>query len=378
MKKIALIGSTGSIGTQALNVIEASPNEFKVIALSTYGDIDAICAQANKYKPLYVGIANEDAAAGLQKKLPSGTKLIAGDDASSILAALPEADIILNGIAGIAGLPALLSSLNAGKTVALANKESIICGNELVQEAIKTHGGKILPVDSEHSAIFQCISGNKANELRALHITASGGPFWRLSQHELEGVTIEQALKHPVWSMGQKISVDSATLMNKGLEVIEASFLFNVPYCNIFVLIHPQSIVHSMVEYSDGSCIAQLSVPDMRLAIQYALCYPERGEAKIERLSLSKVCELTFFDGNDRPAIKLAREALRLGGSMPAAYCAADEEAVNMFLTGRLQFCDIVAAVESVMARTGQAKLNSLNDIEQYVEEVKALVNEYN
>lgn len=378
MKKIALLGSTGSIGTQALDVIENSPNEFEIIALSTYGDVDAICSQANKFRPAYVGVANKEVAAGLKARLPQGTKLIVGDDASPMLASLPEADIILNGIAGIAGLPALLSSLNAGKTVALANKESIICGNDLVREAIEKHGGKILPVDSEHSAIFQCINGNNASEIHALHITASGGPFWRMNQSELENVTIEQALRHPVWSMGQKISIDSATLMNKGLEVIEAGFLFNVPYCNIFVLIHPQSIVHSMVEYKDGSCIAQLSVPDMRLAIQYALFYPERGDANVERLSLNKVRELTFFDGNDRPAIALAREALRLSGAMPTAYCAADEEAVNMFLNGRLKFSNIVAAVESVMGRAGQAKLSSLSDIEQYIKEVKALVNEYN
>lgn len=360
-KKIVLLGSTGSIGTQALSVIKAFPDAFEVCAILANTSAALLEEQARLFHPRYAGLADTAAAKKLQ--LPAGTELVAGPEAGAVLAALPEADIILNGIGGIAGLPALLSALKAGKTVALANKESIVCGYALVKPMLEAHGGVILPVDSEHSAIFQCLQNSSKEDVAKLHLTASGGPFWNMPESELRAVTVEQALRHPVWRMGRKVSIDSATLFNKGLEVIEASYLFDVPNDHICVLIHPQSIVHSMVEYQDGAVIAQLSMPDMRLAIQYALSYPRRIERQIKRLSLAEIGSLTFFDADAYPAIRLARMALQKGGALPIAYNAANEAAVDMFLEGGIGFLDIRRAVEYAMERAPECTITSYEDI---------------
>jgi 1-deoxy-D-xylulose-5-phosphate reductoisomerase len=369
LKKIVVLGSTGSIGGQAMQVIKANPGQFRVLALSAGSNARLLLDQAARFGARYVGLADEAVAKACESALPPGCGLFAGANANEALAALPEADIVLNSIAGIQGLPALLAALNAGKTVALANKESIICGNKLVKEAIRAHGGSILPVDSEHSAIFQCLQRGAKSEVAALHLTASGGPFWRMDETALCNVTVADALRHPVWRMGKNISIDSATLMNKGLEVIEAQYLFDVD--KIEVLIHPQSIVHSLVEYIDGAVIAQLSVPDMRLAIQYALTYPARAPGEIKRLSLPEVGRLQFYNGNDFPAIRLAREALLGGECLPIVYCAANGKAVELFLEGKISFADIIRSVTHAMQNTPHIRIHALADIEFVMREAR-------
>ncbi len=363
MKNIVVLGSTGSIGTQALSVIAAHPDRFQTLALSANKNDQLLLKQACMTRTRYVGLADISAAQKLQGVLPPGVRLEAGNDANCALAVLPEADIVLNCISGIAGLPALLCALRAGKTVALANKESIVCGNPLVQEALQTYGGHIIPVDSEHSALFQCLQNGKKSDVASLILTASGGPFREYTEEQLACVTPEQALRHPVWNMGRKITVDSATLFNKGLEVIEASFLFGFPNTHISVLIHPQSIVHSMVEYVDGTLIAQMSAPDMRLAIQYALSYPERISRQIERLSLAKVCSMTFYSADDHPAIRLAHAALAGSDILPIVYNAANEMAVELFIGGRIGFLDIRRAVENALEFAPNANIRSLEDV---------------
>lgn len=373
-KKIVILGSTGSIGVQTLAVVGAYPDQFEVLALSAGTNIRLLAEQAAAFHPRYAGLADALKAQTLRDLLPQGTELEAGKEANSVLAALPEADIVLIGMGGIQGLPALLSALRAGKTVALANKESIICGNTLVKAALKEYGGCILPVDSEHSAIFQCLQNGKKSEVETLILTASGGPFREFTEEQLECVTPEQALRHPVWRMGRKISVDSATLFNKGLEVIEASFLFDFPNTHISVLIHPQSIVHSMVEYQDGTVIAQLSAPDMRLAIQYALLYPERSGRQIPKLSLAQIGTLTFQSADDHPAIRLARAALAGGETLPIVFNAANEAAVELFLEHKIGFLDIRRAVEHAMEHAASAAIRSLPDVMQVDHDARRLV----
>lgn len=375
-RKIVILGSTGSIGVQTLAVVGAYPDQFEVLALSAGTNTRLLAEQAAAFHPRYVGLADTLKVQTLRDLLPKRTLLEAGKEANSVLAALPEADIVLIGIGGIEGLPALLSALRAGKTVALANKESIICGHTLVNAAIKEYGGRVLPVDSEHSAIFQCLQNGKKSEVETLILTASGGPFREFTEAQLEGVTPEQALRHPVWRMGRKISVDSATLFNKGLEVIEASFLFDFPNTHISVLIHPQSIVHSMVEYQDGTVIAQLSAPDMRLAIQYALMYPARSGRQIKRLSLAEIGALTFQSADDHPAIRLARAALAGGEALPIVFNAANEAAVELFLQRKIGFLDIRRAVEHTMEHTASAAVDSLSDVMQVDLEARRLVME--
>jgi len=375
-KKIVLLGSTGSIGAQAADVIGAFPEEFEVLALSAKKSAAPLAEQAAAFRPRYVGIADERLAPSLRPLLPSGCALEAGEDANCALARLPEADIVLIAIGGLDGLPPLLAALQKGKTVALANKESVVCGHPLVQEALRLHNGRIIPVDSEHSAIFQCLQAGKKEEVERLILTASGGPFRGFTEERLAGVTPEQALLHPTWHMGTKITIDSATLFNKGLEVIEASFLFNLPETHISVLIHPQSIVHSMVEYRDGAVIAQLSAPDMRLAVEYALHYPERRSRCIPRLSLAEVGALTFESADDREAIRLARAALLGGETLPVAYNAANEAAVELFLARRIGFLDIERAVEHALTRAPAGKLRALGDIYEVDAEAKRAVRE--
>ena len=270
MKKVAVLGCTGSIGKQTLDVIRANPNEFQAIAICAGRDAERVAAQAAEFAPEYIAMA-DDAAADKLKSMGVKGKILSGPDAACMMASLEDADIIVNGISGYSGMKPLLAALQAGKPVALANKESIVCAHGLVNEALSKYGGKILPVDSEQSAIFQCLAAGNHSEIDRLILTASGGPFRTYTKEQLDSVTPEQAANHPTWNMGKKITIDSATLFNKGLEIMEASYLFGVPGERISVLVHPESIVHSMVEFKDGCTMAQLSRPDMRLAIQYAL-----------------------------------------------------------------------------------------------------------
>ena len=366
MKKVAILGSTGSIGRQTLDVIRNNPEEFRVIAICARRDAEGLAAQAAEFKPEHIAIA-EDAAADKLRRFGTKANVVSGPEASCRIAALEEADIIVNGISGYSGMKPLLSALEAGKHVALANKESIVCAHGLINDALKKHGGSIVPVDSEQSAIFQCLASGSRGEVERLIFTASGGPFHTYTKEQLELVTPEQAGNHPVWNMGKKITIDSATMFNKGLEIMEASYLFDVPGDRISVLVHPETIVHSMVEFVDGCTMAQLSKPDMRLAIQYALTYPQRTYGKFGRLRLEETGKLTFFapDREKFPALDLAYEALRDGRRLPIAYNGANEVAVELFLQGKIKFTDIWKVVEYAMAHMDRGEVNSLDDIEQ-------------
>lgn len=363
MKKIVVLGSTGSIGRQTLDVVRAFPEEFEIAALCAGKNAQAVAKQAEEFHPQYIAMT-DDAAAKELRALNVNAKLIFGPDASAEAAALPEADVVVNGISGFAGMKPLLASLRAGKRVALANKESIVCAHELVYEALE-QGGEITPVDSEQSAIFQCLRAGKSKEVQRLILTASGGPFREYSSEQLEKVTPEQAAHHPTWSMGKKITIDSASLFNKGLEIIEAAYLFRMTGNKISVLVHPESIVHSMVEFADGSNIAQLSRPDMRLAIQYALTYPKREAGGFGRLRLEDVGKLSFYapDTEKFPAIPLAYAALAEEFGQPVVYNGANEAAVEMFISGKIRFTDIPKAVEYALARAPRGRMTTERDI---------------
>ena len=360
-RQVTVLGCTGSIGRQALDVVRARSDRFTLFGISANSNIDLLIEQANRWRPQYVACSRplhpED--------FPQGTTLLCGDSALAELASMDEADIVVNGISGLPALEPLLCALKAGKRVALANKESIVCGSPLVYAALHDFGGELIPVDSEQSAIFQCLSCGSYEEISRLWLTASGGPFWSMSEEELEHVTVRDALRHPTWHMGRKITIDSATLFNKGLEIMEASYLFQVPAERIDVLIHPQSIIHSMVEFSDRTMMANMSCPDMRLPIQYAMTYPERVPSPCERLSLADVGQLTFFpaDRNRYAGLRLAYEALFAGGTMPTVYNAANELAVSLFLDERLGFTDIAHCVEEAMLRHAVHPVNLMQDI---------------
>jgi len=365
MKKVAVLGCTGSIGRQTLDVIRANPREFRAVAICAGRDAESVAAQAVEFKPEYIAMA-DDAAADKLRGMGAKGKILTGPEASCMMASLEEADIIVNGISGYSGMKPLLAALKAGKPVALANKESIVCAHGLVNEALSKHGGSILPVDSEQSAIFQCLAAGNHGEVDRLILTASGGPFRTYTKEQLESVTPEQAGNHPTWNMGRKITIDSATLFNKGLEIMEASYLFDIPGDRISVLVHPESIVHSMVEFRDGCTIAQLSKPDMRLAIQYALTYPRRTYGEFGRLRLEEAGKLTFFapDREKFPALDLAYEALKEGQRLPIAYNGANEVAVELFLQGKIKFTDIWDVVEYTMSHMDGGEVSSLEDIE--------------
>ena len=353
MKHIAILGSTGSIGRSALQVVDAHPDRLRVVSLAA-GDNDALFAeQIAKYRPDVVAMASAEAVDRLRA---SGTRLPlvgAGTPGLIAVATHPAVEIVICATSGTAGLEAVLAAIEAGKTIALANKEVLVMAGALVTSAARRHGVAILPVDSEHNAIHQCLHGRPSSEIRRLILTASGGPFRDHAENALERVTPEAALQHPTWQMGRKITVDSATLMNKGLEVIEAHWLFGVGCDRIEVVIHPQSVVHSMVELTDGSIIAQLGVTDMRLPIQYACSYPDRWEAALPALDLTRCGRLDFSEpAHDRfPCLGLAYRALEAGGSVPVVLNAANEVAVQAFLDGKLGF----TSIPRVIARTMDA-----------------------
>ena len=352
MKRVAILGSTGSIGRSSLAVIDANPTRLSVAALAAGENSALLAEQVARYQPKAVAMSS---AAGIDALRATGTPLpsIVGTGAEGLVAVAthPSVDIVICASSGTAGLEAVLAAIEAGKTIALANKEILVMAGQLVTEAARRRGVAILPVDSEHNAIHQCLHGRAPGELRRLILTASGGPFRGMTAAELERVTPAAALQHPTWQMGRKITIDSATLMNKGLEVIEARWLFDAGADQIDVVVHPQSIVHSMVELSDGSVIAQLGVTDMRLPIQYACSYPERWEAMLPPLDITRAGRLEFFPpAHDRfPCLGLAYEALRAGGTVPVVLNAANEVAVELFLEGRLGFMAIPRVIAETM-----------------------------
>lgn len=357
MKAIGIIGSTGSIGTQALDVIERFPDRFRVTGLAAGSRIDLLAEQVRRFRPAVVSVPSAEAASGLQRKLlerPDGhalPEILHGEAGLDAVATHPETQMVLTSVVGALGLKPTLAAIAAGKDIALANKETLVAAGELVMTAARIHGVNIVPVDSEHSALFQCLVGEHARNVRKLILTASGGPF--RGRKDLTGITKAEALKHPRWVMGAKITVDSATLMNKALEMIEARWLFDVPMENVEVVIHPQSIVHSAVEFRDGNIVAQLGPTDMRLPIQYALTYPERLMGFLEPLDLVKVGSLTFEapDTNTFPSLNYARRAVTMGGTMPAVLNAANEVAVQRFLADEIPFTGIFRIVADVMER---------------------------
>ena len=353
MKRISILGSTGSIGTQCLDVISGNRDRFSVAALSCSKSIELLCRQIEEFSPAAVCVAEEADAAELSKKY-SGIEFFHGDEGLRAIAAMEDCDMVVNSLMGMRGLEPTMAAIEAGKDIAFANKETLVVGGQLVMDAVKRRGVKLLPVDSEHSAVFQCIQGSAGNEIRRLILTASGGPFRGYSAEQLKSVTLEQALAHPNWSMGKKITVDSATMMNKGLEVIEAKWLFDIPAEKIQIVVHPQSILHSAVEYCDGSVIGQMGLPDMRVPIAYALSYPERMEMTSSMKSLdffSLKGGMTFYpaDAEVFRTIGLAYEACRIGGSYPVALNGANEVLVDMFLKGKIRFTDIQDTLVKVM-----------------------------
>jgi len=352
VKKVAVLGSTGSIGTSALEVIQASKGRLEAVALSAHSRLDQLLAQACQTRPRWVIATDPDAAAAFDwSALPEGTELLVGPAALAEVVARDEVDLVLAAIVGRAGLESTWAALESKKTVALANKETLVIAGGLVTRLAEERGAQLLPVDSEHSAIFQALQAGKTKEVRRLVLTASGGPFRDYSPEQLKQVTVAEALDHPIWDMGPKITVDSATMMNKALEIIEARWLFGIEAEHISVVIHPQSIVHSMVEFIDGSVIAQLSPPDMRLPIQYALYYPERVAGVAEKLDFNRCLSLEFepADRDRFPALKLGYECAQAGGSAGAVLNAANEAAVGAFLAGELHFTEIVPACRSVL-----------------------------
>lgn len=353
MKRLSILGSTGSIGTQALDVCRNLG--YSVVALAAGNNAELLEKQAREFKPKLVALYNEEAAKGLSIALSDTDIIVLGGEEGVLKAAEIECDIVLNAVTGIAGLRPTITAIEAGNDIALANKETLVAGGKRVMDYAKEHNVKILPVDSEHSAIFQCLQakGDYAR-IQKLILTASGGPFFGKTKEELETMKPENALNHPTWNMGRKVTIDSATMANKGLEIIEAAHLFGVPQNNIDVVIHRESIVHSLVEFTDNSVLAQLGVPDMRTPIQYALTVPERCESIVEHLNLAKIGTLHFYpqDNVAFPATDIARQALSIGKTATAAFNAADEIAVAAFLEGKIGFNDIPKILEKTVEKS--------------------------
>ena len=370
MKRIAILGSTGSIGRQSLQVVESLEDRFRVVALAAGGNLEELVGQVERHRPQLVSVGDEKLADELagrlrEKGIAPLPEIQRGAAGLKAVATHAEADMVVSAAVGVVGLEATYAAVSAGKQVALSNKEVLVAAGELVMEAAKKSGVELLPVDSEHNAIHQCLRAGERGAVKKLVLTASGGPFRKTPLAELEKVTPEQALNHPNWKMGQRITVDSATLVNKGFEVIEAHWLFGFGLEQIEVVIHPQSTVHSMVEYVDGSVLAQLGPTDMRMPIQYALTYPERVASNECRLDWKALRRLDFEKVSTRrfPCLTLAREALRRGGALPCAFNAADEVAVGAFLEGRLAFTGIARVIEEVLGRMPRKRPGSIDEV---------------
>ncbi|MGI9601298.1 MAG: 1-deoxy-D-xylulose-5-phosphate reductoisomerase [Acidimicrobiales bacterium] len=364
MTTLAVMGSTGSIGTQTLDIVRTDPGAYDVVALAAARSVDQLVEQAVEFRPRVVVLVDDDRAAELSERLPAGTELLVGED--GLAAAAVEAECVINGVVGFAGLPVTLAALEAGRRLGLANKESLISAGPVVQRVRSTPGAELIPVDSEHCALHQCLRANDvAERVHRLVLTASGGPFRGRTAAELGEVTIDDALAHPTWSMGPKITVDSSTLMNKGLEVIEARELFGLPVDDIDVVVHPQSIIHSMVTYSDGATIAQLSLPDMRLCIGYALAYPDRLDHPYGAIDWAELSRLDFEapDLATFPCLALAYEAGRMGETAPAWLNAANEEAVAAFLEGQIRWIEIGEVLKEALDSHDGTRADSLDAV---------------
>ena len=365
MKKISILGSTGSIGQSTLSVVAKFPDRFKVVALAAGNNIELLEKQVRQFRPSLVSVVSERSAEELRRSCADlKVSVLSGIEGMIQVAAVDEAEITVSAIVGTAGLVPTMAAIHAKKTIALANKEVLVTAGELVMAECQSRGVKLLPVDSEHSAIFQCLHAGASQDIRKLIVTASGGPFRTFAKKDLERVTLAQALKHPNWSMGRKITVDSATLMNKGLEVIEARWLFGLAPERISVLVHPQSIIHSMVEYHDGAVVAQLGMPDMKGPIAYALSYPERLNDVSPALDLAAIGTLTFEEPDMErfPCLAYAYEALKAGGTMPAVLSAANEVAVKYFLDEKIGYPDIARVIKSTMDSYTPSKIKTVED----------------
>jgi 1-deoxy-D-xylulose-5-phosphate reductoisomerase len=370
VKKIAILGSTGSIGTSTLSIVEQFSDRYEVVSLAAGHNIEATFEQCVRWRPKLVSLATEELAGELQRRLrvagiaPGAIEVVWGAKGSVKAATLPEVDFVVSAIVGVAGLEATYAAACAGKDIGLANKESLVTAGELVIEAVRKSGSALLPIDSEHNAVHQCMRGGTANEVKQIWLTASGGPFRNTPKVDFATITPAQALKHPTWVMGQRITIDSATMMNKGFEVIEACRLFDLPASKVRVTVHPQSTVHSLVEYIDGSILAQLSVTDMRLPILYALAYPERVESDLT-FDLEKLSYLNFSppDFDRFPCLRLAYEAAEAGGTAGVALNAADEIAVAAFLAGEIPFMGIPRTIEQVLAATPVTRPCSIQEV---------------
>ncbi|MCF8721948.1 1-deoxy-D-xylulose-5-phosphate reductoisomerase [Nitrospina gracilis] len=367
MKKISILGSTGSIGANTLDVIERNPDRFQVVALAACSNVEGIAEQARRFRPKLVSLFDTSKVDALRKQLKGlNIEVVAGQAGSIQAATLPEADMVVSGMVGCAGLVPTYSALKAGKALALANKETLVVAGKLMMQAAEEHGCPIIPVDSEHSAIFQALNGEKSERIKRIILTASGGPFRTFTSEQLDHVTREQALKHPNWDMGAKITIDSATMMNKGLEYIEAKWLFGLE-TQVDILVHAQSIIHSLIEFVDTSVMAQLGMPDMRVPISYALSYPDRIECDLPSLDLAQLGTLTFEapDFQRFPCLQLAHDALDIAQTMPAVLNAANEIAVQAFLDELIPFKDIPEIIRMTL---NNHKPTAVNDIEDVLE----------
>ncbi|WP_405114083.1 1-deoxy-D-xylulose-5-phosphate reductoisomerase [Paenibacillus sp. FSL K6-1217] len=353
MKRISILGSTGSIGTQTLDIVAMHPDAFEVDGLAAGSNTELLLDQVRRFRPRRVSVSTKELAEEIRPRLPAGVELYSGSEGLVEIAAGGDAETVVTALVGSVGLQSTLAAIEAGRHIGLANKETLVTAGHLVTELAKRKGVQLLPVDSEHSAIFQCLNGENREDVASITITASGGSFRDYKREQLKNVTVEDALRHPNWSMGAKITIDSATMVNKGLEVIEAHHLFALPYEQIDVLLHPESIIHSYVEFRDSSIIAQLGTPDMRVPIQYALTYPDRWQSPAKRLSLAQVASLTFreMDYERYPALKMAIDCGMAGGTFTTAFNAANEVAVARFLRGEIPFLRIDEIIDEVLQR---------------------------
>lgn len=377
MKRISILGSTGSIGTQTLDVVSYYPELYSVEGLSGGFNVTLLSEQVRQFRPKKVSVATKELAEQLRQQIPAGTEVYYGEEGLLEIAAGTDADMLITALVGSQGLKPTMAAIEAGKHIGLANKETLVSAGHLVTALASERGVKLLPIDSEHSAIFQCLNGESHDQINKITLTASGGSFRDRTRDELRNVTVEDALKHPNWSMGAKITIDSATMANKGLEVIEAHWLFKLPYDQIEVLIHPESVIHSFVEFKDYSIIAQLGMPDMRVPIQYALTYPDRMKTPSQPLRLADIGKLHFkeMDFDRYPCLRMAYESGKIGGSMPTVFNAANEAAVGRFLKGEISFLAIENLIFDVMSQheaVNNPDLNQIVEMDQWARRTAA------
>ena len=375
MKKIIVLGSTGSVGTQTLSIVDKNPQKIKVVGLAANSNLELLLKQIKKYRPKAVAIPNKELAEKLKKKTP--VLIYSGEDCLVKLTEMKGYDTLVNAVVGLVGIRATLNAIKKRKSIALANKETLVAAGEIVMKAVKKYKVKLMPIDSEHSALFQCLNGEKKSDVKRLLLTCSGGALWKKTKEELNKVTVDDALNHATWSMGNKITIDCATQMNKGFEVIEAMWLYDMPIEKIDVVIHPQSIIHSMVEFSDASIMAQLACPNMQLPAQYALSYPERWNAPIERFDFSKNITFEKIDTDRFPCLKYAYEAAKKGGTLPAVMNAANDFMVWKFLKKDCKLMDIPKIVYKVMQKHKTIKKPTLEQIEKSIQDATEMAEKF-